>query len=837
MTFDQLTDLRNDGPAGASVKFRSLLFLAVLCLVLLFQAGVLENFELALAQPKVNASVQIAGKNSCPQCGSSRNASPNPGSAASSRSLVISNPTSSSIVRATTTFRVQAEKLPSLYGVEYVLNGRRLYSGGDPIGPVTTPPYDLSWNTANVWDGDMRLKAIATDRSGNIIATSPEVQFQIANGPTRLTLLSPNPSHALTGKVDWVLETNYPAGRPAKIFQCFTDGKLFALEFTQSQQIRFSLDTAQSQNGPHELFCALWIETNPAYPAAMSQVLVRFDNGRSPMELRTNFRELYTVPGDSVILTAKLVCTDLAEESTQATFTSADPSVAMIESGHVVKAIAPGVTTIAVSSGSRSAAVRVIVNRSRIFPHFSKSGELLPTFNSQSSIFLNTLFFLDANQVIHTPALGPLLRRSGVTALTSGFYYNPGDNPANEDWFRWQPGMDSLLDDLEYAAARNRLSIFLTGDDIARTDAEFYNSITSRSSAEKIQYVMKWATKTRRVVGIDLIDEADALWGDTPTPNDGRWLTLARPVPDTGFRQLMNILNSHRGRPPISFPVVGLASATTAMNWQGNPSFSDFASVYWTFVINSWRHAYPWSYSLHQIFSNIENVLAARLPVLQRDKPLLLLTSLAGPYYKKLGPGNQFIPGQDQLLAPGNTPESVAAQIMFAAAKGFAGVRVYGFDQMGAKSDRKNGAIGSSLQTFANPFEVGVQRWQAMSAAFNLIQALRQYILQPQTHAVDLGPTVFTGAKDGPNGRLFFAINGLEGSQVIRVDLAPYVYTNGSSIQRYRLVGANLASESLPRQTTDVLTLQPGEATVWLIRPATSGDGASHSLASHGRPL
>jgi hypothetical protein len=107
-----------------------------------------------------------------------------------------------------------------------------------------------------------------------------------------------------------------------------------------------------------------------------------------------------------------------------------------------------------------------------------------------------------------------------------------------------------------------------------------------------------------------------------------------------------------------------------------------------------------------------------------------------------------------------------------------------------------------------------------MSAAFNLIQNLLPYVLQPQTHAIDLGPSVFTGAKDGPNGRLVIAINSLEVNQTIRADLKPYVYPNGFGLKRFQLVGATLVVESLPDQTSDTLILAPGEVVVWLIVPA-----------------
>ena len=172
---------------------------------------------------------------------------------------------------------------------------------------------------------------------------------------------------------------------------------------------------------------------------------------------------------------------------------------------------------------------------------------------------------------------------------------------------------------------------------------------------------------------------------------------------------------------------------------------------------------------------------------------------------------------------------------MFAVAKGFAGVRAYGYDSTWAKASRQNDPIGSQEQTFSDPFQVGVARWQAMSAAFNLIQNLLPYVLQPQTHAIDLGRSVFTGAKDGPNGRLVIAINSLEVNQTIRADLKPYVYPNGFWLKRFQLVGATLVAESLPDQTNDTLILAPGEVVVWLILPAGVNAKASSRALEDSR--
>jgi len=350
----------------------------------------------------------------------------------------------------------------------------------------------------------MNLQAVARSVSGNIIAASPSVPFQIANGTTTLTLLSPTSSQTLSGTVNWNLQTDY-AGSAPRMFYCFIDGMVFIQPYTQAPP--FSVDTTQFPNGTHELFCALWAETTPISSLAMSQAQIRVDNGRVPMELRSNFRELYLVSGQSASLAAKRVYTNLDEDAATAVFRSADPTVATVDdSSGVVTAVAPGVTTITLTSGERRTVVRVIVNSAGAFPHFAKNGRLLDSFHPHSSTFLDTLFFLDANQLVHDGKLGGVLRQSAVTALTSGFYYNPADSSDKGDLYSWLDRMHVFLKNLDGVAGKNGLGIFLTGDDIARTNAELSDSVTTFPSREKIRYVFNWAKNTGRVMGVDMID-------------------------------------------------------------------------------------------------------------------------------------------------------------------------------------------------------------------------------------------------------------------------------------------------------------------------------------------
>jgi hypothetical protein len=689
----------------------------------------------------------------------------------------------------------------------------------------------------------MTVQALGRDASGNVIATSPSVSFQIANGTTTLAQVSPVAGQTVSGTVKWTLQTNYP-NPSQKIFNCFIDGRGIGSPFTPNQQYTFAIDTTQFQNGVHELSCGLWVEGHtPNIGLAMSQVQVQFNNNRSPMELRANFRELDLVPGDTVNLAANLIYTNLDSAPAVATFSSAASSIVTVDGTGLVTAVAPGVTALTVSSGSRSTNVRVIVNTSHIFPHFGRGGQILTSYQPGISNFLGTMFFMDGTELVKQPSLGSHVRAAGLNAITTGFYNNPSDyTPTQNDWTTWTNGFAVQAAYTKAAIDNYDLGVFLSGEGFARGDPDLYDSITNSQSVAKIQYAFTWAKNTGRVMGVDMVDETNFFWGDTPSPSDGRWLgstspwTSAswgftwRPIPDKGFTALMNIINGVSGRAPISWPVLGNSSLQTVKNWQGNPAFADFATMYWTYDHGQTMFQYPWAFSTNQVLSNIDATLLDRLPVLQRDKPLLSEPSSAGPYYIKQGSGTQYTPGQDQLIQPGVSPETVAAELLYTAATGFAGVRVYGYDSSAPKYSRQAGTIGSVQQTLCDPFQVGVARWEAMSAALNLIKTLEPYLMQPQANAPDLGPTVYTGAKDGPNGRLIIAINSLETNQTINVNLSPYLYPNTSSVERHRLHAATQMSETLSAKTGDVLTVAPGEVTVWLIRSPKQQDARAAKL-------
>jgi hypothetical protein len=373
------------------------------------------------------------------------------------------------------------------------------------------------------------------------------------------------------------------------------------------------------------------------------------------------------------------------------------------------------------------------------------------------------------------------------------------------------------------------MSLLLTGDDVARNSGELADSIQNPWSASAIQHAMAAAYNSGLVVGVDMVDEVGSFWGNTPIPTDGRWMKKSPPLPDTSFVQLMTIMNA-APRPAVTWPISAISADADAANWMGNPQFADYATLYWDKL--DWRNAYPSGPSFPQVQAGQERATIGRLAVLQRDKPMLMEMSVTGPFYVKLGPGDGFVVGQDQLQSGGwLRPELCSAQAMLAVATGMAGVRAYAFDSAAWKASRVRAKIGQgNLQTGAEPFQTGTDRWNAMSAAFNLIQELEPFLLQPKINALNLGANIVTAARQGPNSRVFMAINFSESDSTVPLDLTPYFYDGASTVKVYRLLGGSRSSATTAYPAAGGTLIHAGETIVWLFQPNSTAAALEPSV-------
>jgi len=744
--------------------------------------------------------------------------------------LTLAFPKENAKVHGVVNLMVDLPDFPRLASVEYLLNGRPL------SGPIAVQPFSYTWNTAFAWDGPATIHAIARDAQGALIAKSNVVHFSIANGSGSIRLIAPDPAKPLSGKIKWAVEADRPfspgemakLGRPGAASQAkpieaillFVDGKLIHPPFHGRRQTSLELNTTQWPDGPHELFASAYSSEPGLPPVAMVRIPVTFNNGHRLRDLRPQFADVFLLPGQTVDLAPRFVFTDNKEEplSSGVTFKSAAASIASVDATGRVKGIAPGATDIILSARGYQATTRVTVTKSTEVPHFARDGAILTRYDPKRSLWVRSLFGLGPQELKHTPELAKAAHAAAINALTTGFYLNPADGGKPPDFETWQKGWIPWWESIERVAKENQFSLVLTGDDIARTNSELANSVTNPWAAKALQCAFAKARDSKRVICVEMVDEVSFLWGNTPLPKDGRWKKRKTPVGDDAFSKLMTMINEVPDRPPLSWPTGGTSGPIAAENWMGNPAMANYASLFWTYW--DWRRAYPESTSLPQDREGMDRSVLGYYRVLQRDRPMILLSSMAGPMYAKQGEGAVYTPGKDKQEAQGVSAKACAAQAMYAAARGMSGVRVYHFDSKDWKSERRKAKVGQgNLQTGSDPFETGTERWQSLASAFRLIEILEPFLLQPPMHALHLGPNVVTGAKHGPESRLLIAVNLSEAAEPVHVDLRPYRYADDLPLIRYHLVGATLWTDRPRSAQFDVLTLEAGEAVVWLFRP------------------
>ena len=452
------------------------------------------------------------------------------------------------------------------------------------------------------------------------------------------------------------------------------------------------------------------------------------------------------------------------------------------------------------------------------FSHFAKNGAFLQNYDADRSTFVRTLFYTDCSELTNSPTLGDHLRRAGINAMTTGFYRNPADDDSVRDFATWRRRFDVTFRKITDCACKYDLSVVLTGDDIARSPKELSESISVGWHGDAINYAFTQAQGTGRVVCVEMIDEVQANWGDTPKPMDGRWRGRTPPIPDDAFVRLMGIIDRVPNRLAISWPVTGNHNRVAQHSWLADRSIADYSSILCDTADGTPDSQHP--PPLRVMRQNLDEAVLWFQGQMQKDKPFLMQISICGPFYTKCARGNEFTP-RDTLQSAGPSAVSIPAQIWYGVARGAAGIRAYSYDWSGWKKERASSPLGTrDLQTGSDPFTVGTDRWAALSAACNLVQQLEPHILQPRILASDLGPAFVTDARQGPDSRLLIAVNFCDSQSVALVDVSPYLYPTTTSVVRYRLVGSSLKIDHPPPVAAGgSIGFEPGEIIVWLFKP------------------
>jgi hypothetical protein len=692
-------------------------------------------------------------------------------------------------------------------GIEYLLDGKPLST------LITSTPYQYTWNSATVWDGFVTIQASARDFLGNEIARSNPLSLKISNKGATAQILSPANS-PVSGQIPWTVSASSPSG--IQVYTFLVDGARVDALFDSGRHETISLDTTNLINGSHELFTGVYSRIDENSGVAMAQTTINVQNPRAIAQLHPHWSTMFMQPGttDNVGLTA-LTTDGVLTPAPSSVYTSSDPSVVSVDGTGHLTAWRAGAVTITAQSGSLSSTTNVIVNSSPALVHFGKDGSILTDYDPTRSLFVRTLFQLNFDDIAADPTLASKLQAAAVNTITTGLYDNPAD-AGSPDYATWYEGWSGYWSNVESNAQKLGVSLLLTGDDIAREPYQLLNSINNGWSADAIRTALGTARDSNRVIAIEMVDEVNAMWGDTPHPTDGRWQSLG--VPDSAFVNLMQIMNGVPRRPAITWPVISGSDSAAVANWMGDPAYADYTSDYWALTV--WP-AYPTGASLNDFRAAMDPAVYGRLPWVQAGRPTLALGSISGPFYTKKIAGSQYVPGKDNLQMPPVPATAVAAQIIYAAEAGAAGVRMYAYDNLDQKHQRSSASLGTTdLQTGADPVTVGTDRWSAMSAAFNLLAQLEPYLLRTQTNSLNFGRQFVATARKGPATTLFMATNFSEAPSAITADLSPYFTQPMKHVTLYRLLGPTLTSTDITSAAGTLsqaqVVFQPGETIVWL---------------------
>ncbi|MCL2701678.1 MAG: Ig-like domain-containing protein [Phycisphaerae bacterium] len=757
--------------------------------------------------------------------------------------LLITAPKDGAAVKEGVTFTVEAKDLPELAMVEWRLNGRTIASN------LRTPPtFAHAWHPAEVFDGPMTLQAIGRDKNGKEIAVSPAVRFAAAVGPGTMKLDAPTDlSKPLSGTVTFTATAVRPlldAERKAReedekfdkssmnktveALMFFVDGAQVA-HFWASPTRSTEVDTTRLPNGEHELLVTsyAWFKGTP--PIGMLQATFITDNGRAPMAVLPRWTTVSLKPEETADLAPlRLAHTDghVAPLEAMATYKSADPAVATVDEKGKVTAVAKGMTTITMELPANkvpqanpdgkpfTASVLVFVGLPNGTPHFTRDGKMLVEYDPKRSRFVRSYFMLNPRLVLETPDLAGLVKDAGVNTCESGFFHNPADGGGTDSLEKYIANWDAWFEKTLASPLRElEMGGIFSGDDWVRTRNELTWTANTPWSSDLAKHIWTKLRDSGVATAIEMMDEASFLGHG---PANGWW---TRPehadagIPADALTKLIDAIKSVENHTPISWPVLGLASPEHAAIWMGDPTFCDYTSQYWTTM--GWRRAYPWNTSGPQMRFDLKRVMIDRFPLMQWDRPQLMLVSGCGTWYFKKAEGFKYQPGVDvPVIHTAAASEWQASQPYYAAISGGAGVRVYNSDFMWRRN-RERAEVGSQgrHQTGASPFGDGSDRWHALSAAFNLIGTLEPYLLQPKMHAVALGPDFDVDARLGKASRLLMAINWSQRPRTTVVDVTPYVFPGAETVICYRGHGGDSSVELLPlpagRQIK--LTFQPGE--------------------------
>jgi hypothetical protein len=178
--------------------------------------------------------------------------------------VTFTSPNNGSTVSNTIALSASASGSASIAGVQFQLDGSNLG------GPITVPPYSISWNTTQIVNGSHTLKAVATDALNQ--SASASVTVTVSNVLPTVTFTSPNNGSTVSNTIALSASASGSASITGVQFQL--DGSNLGGPITVPPY-SISWNTTQVVNGSHTLKA---VATDALNQSASASLMVTVSN-------------------------------------------------------------------------------------------------------------------------------------------------------------------------------------------------------------------------------------------------------------------------------------------------------------------------------------------------------------------------------------------------------------------------------------------------------------------------------------------------------------------------------------------------------------------------------
>lgn len=456
------------------------------------------------------------------------------------RFAAITSPTNASTVSGLVVLEVNLTGTSDSDSVQYLINGEALF------GAISCPPHSVDWHTQLMSDGIVTIKALVLNEKATAEDSleSEEIMVHVKNKDDGFTfdLLSP----PIGGIVEGVVEISANISRPMKSAQVnegimpysriylnidgadveyhdSTSSTLpsacYPIPFASSEKDvmcyfvpSFQLDTRKLQNGYH----GVAIRITPKN-TGMAYLPIFVENEETIVDVRPIWFELYLSPGENQTLGMKEV-NNIHNDAellytgpvnyTLSTWPVNDSTIVSVDESGVVTALKAGVVDVVTEVGEFVHRVRVVVREWKGFPHFGKNGSLLLEHKPGESLFVRSMFGLRDEVLVTTDGLEEQLQDASINAIESGLHKTVIDA---KTLLHFQSDLEGRW------LARNRfirdydIGVHMFGDDTARYAFLLHATLTIPLAQKFIPYALEKAAESRRVIGIDMVDEVSTI--------------------------------------------------------------------------------------------------------------------------------------------------------------------------------------------------------------------------------------------------------------------------------------------------------------------------------------